>query len=291
MTRERPERRALVSVLAAVAVAATLAACGSGGDDSVGPGAIAEAATTTGSVKGAAVSIKATMTADALGGRPLSFTGAGYQDLRHRAGAYTLDLSQMAQASGAEPGKLKMQTVYLHDWMYIRSPLFEGKLPGGKPWMAIDLRRSLKSKGIDPAALTQQQNPTDYLRYLRATSGDVTRVGQERVRGVQTTHYKATVDLRRTPKLDRRSAERLVQLGGSATIPTEVWVDRHHLVRRMRLQMAVKMPANAGAAAGQQAKVDETVELYNFGPKQRVVAPPRDEVFDATGLTTRSGGA
>lgn len=290
MTRGRQDLRALVALMAAVATAATLAACGSGGDDSVGPGAIAEAATATGSVRGAAVALNATMTSAALGGRPISFTGSGYQDVKHGAGRYTFDMSKIAEASGqsgVDPAKLKMDAVYVNRRMYMRSPLFDGKLPGGKAWLGIDLRRALKSKGIDPSALTQQTNPTDYLRYLRATSGRVTRVGDERVRGVEATHYKATVDLRRTPKLDRRSADRLIQLGGSATLPTEVWIDRHHLVRRMRIQMSVKLPPNAGAAAGQQMKIDETVELYNFGPKPRVEPPPADQVYDGTDLAAR----
>jgi hypothetical protein len=279
-----------VSLLSALATAATLAACGSGGDDSVGPGAIAEAATATGSVKGAAVTLNATMTADALRGRRLGFSGSGYQDVRHGAGRYVLDMSNAAEAaggSGIDPAKLKIEIVYVHGHVYTRSPLMEQKLPGGKSWLGVDVRRALESTGIDASQLTQQANPTDYLRYLRATSGRVERVGEEQVRDVETTHYKATVDLRRTPKLDRRSAERLIRLGGSSTIPTEVWIDRNHLVRRMRIQMSMKLPANAGAAAGQQMRIDETVELYNFGPKPRVLPPPADEVYDATGLAQR----
>jgi hypothetical protein len=279
-----------VAVVTAVATAATLAACGSGGDDSVGPGAIAEAATTTGSVKGAAVSLSATMTADALGDRKLTFTGGGYQDVKHGAGSYTMDMSKIAEASGQtgiDPAKLKMRMIYVPGHMYMHSPLTQGKLPGGKEWIGVDIRRALQAKGIDTSALMQQGNPTDYLRYLRATSGRVERLGSEEVRGVSTNHYKGTVDLRRTPKLDRRSAERLIQLGGTATMPTEVWIDQHHLVRRMRLQISMKMPQNAGAAAGQQMKIDETVELYNFGPKPRVVPPPADQVYDATGLAQR----
>jgi hypothetical protein len=280
----------VVAVVTAVATAATLAACGSGGDDSVGPGAIAEAATTTGSVRGAAVSLNATMTAEALGDRKLTFTGGGYQDVKHGAGSYTLDMSKIAEASGQtgiDPAKLKMRMIYLPGRMYMHSPLTQGKLPGGKQWLKIDVRRALEAKGIDTSGLVQQSSPADYLRYLRATSGRVERLGSEQVRGVATTHYRGTVDLRRTPKLDRRSAERLIELGGSATMPTEVWIDQHHLVRRMRIQLSMKMPPNAGAAAGQQMKIDETVELYNFGPKPRVVAPPADQVFDATGLAGR----
>jgi hypothetical protein len=256
----------------------------------VGPGAIAEAATTTGSVEGAAVSLSATMTADALGDRKLTFTGGGYQDVKHGAGSYTMDMSKIAEASGQtgiDPAKLKMRMIYVPGHMYMHSPLTQGKLPGGKEWIGVDIRRALQAKGIDTSALMQQGNPTDYLRYLRATSGRVERLGSEEVRGVSTTHYKGTVDLRRTPKLDRRSAERLIQLGGTATMPTEVWIDQHHLVRRMRLQISMKMPPNAGAAAGQLMKIDETVELYNFGPKPRVVPPPADQVYDATGLAQR----
>jgi hypothetical protein len=122
------------------------------------------------------------------------------------------------------------------------------------------------------------------LRYLRATSGQVTRVGQEEVRGVKTTHYKATIDLRKMPKLGRGSAERLIAAGSPATMPIEVWVDGRKLVRRMRMQIAMKLPATAGPAAGQEMDLDETIELYNFGPKPRIEPPPADQVYDATEL-------
>jgi hypothetical protein len=291
MTGGLRKLRPAAGALCALAAAGSLAACGSGGDDSIAPGAIAEAATTTGSVKGADVTLRATMKSPALGDKALGFTGTGFQNMRSQAGHYTMDMSQLAQASGAsglDPSKLKMEFIYVNRSMFMRSPLFEGKLPHGKTWMGIDLRKALQAKGVDPSVMSQQSNPTEYLRYLKATSGKVTKVGSESVRGTRTTHYKATVDLTKAPGVDAASAKRIVALSGTSKMPIEVWIDGQHLIRRMRIKFDMK--PQQGGAAGQKISLDETVDRFNFGPKNPVKPPPAADVFDATGLAAQGQG-
>jgi hypothetical protein len=284
----------LMAMAAAAAAAVALSACASGGDDSVAPGALAEAASLTGAVKGANVDMSVTVTSPALGGKAVSFSGSGYQNLSGRAGTYTFDMSKIASLGGAkklDPAKLKMQGIYLQRKIFMKSPLF-GKLPGGKTWIGIDLSRALKSQGIDASALNQQSNPADFLGYLRGASGKVIRVGHESVRGTDTVHYKGNVDLRHVPGVDAQSARRLEQISGIRTMPVEVWIDSKKHVRRLRLQYSQKLPAGT-PAAGQRMKLDETVEMYAFGPKPAVKQPPAKDVYDATGLAakgTTAGG-
>jgi hypothetical protein len=276
-----------VAALGAVATVVAISAWPSG-EQTVSPTAIAQAATTTGSAKGAALELKATMRMGMLS-QPMSFTGSGVEDLEHNEARISMDMSQMAAASGGQldPSDLKMEAIYAHQSMFMRSPLFEGKLPGGKQWMGIDLRRALEQQGVSSSMLTQQGNPTDYLRYLRGVSGKVTKVGTEKVRGVTTTHYRATADIRRSPGVKPEDAQRLVEMTGTSKVPMEIWIDAHHLIRRMRLQMDMKLPPNAGAAAGRHFSLDETVELYNFGPKGRIDPPPADDVYDATDVAAK----
>ena len=79
----------------------------------------------------------------------------------------------------------------------MRSDLFGAAL-GGKDWMKIDLKRAMSSFGLDLGASGQfGQSASEQLRMLRAVSGEVSEEGHEQVAGVDTTHYSATVDLRR----------------------------------------------------------------------------------------------
>ncbi|HEV2810764.1 MAG TPA: hypothetical protein VGV93_10260 [Acidimicrobiales bacterium] len=66
---------------------------------------------------------------------------------------------------------------------------------------------------------------TDALEYLRSVTDEVTEVGAETVRGVDTTHYRGTV--------------RLAEAGASRErdrYPVEVWVDENGRTRRYRSQ-------------------------------------------------------
>jgi hypothetical protein len=69
--------------------------------------------------------------------------------------------------------------------MYMRSAAF-GELPGGAEWMKLDLSEQV-------GAQMQSPDPRDQLKMLRS-SEDFEKLGTERVRGVPTEHYKATVD-------------------------------------------------------------------------------------------------
>jgi hypothetical protein len=279
---------AVAAVACALACATTLTRCASGGDNSIAPEGLAEAATLTGAVKGANIAVRASTTPPGSK-RPVTITGNGVQDFQHRAATYTFDFAPLVEAqhaTGIDRSKLRLDGVYSGHWSYMRSPLFERELPKGKKWIGIDLARLLRAGGIDPSGLLQSGNPADALSYLRASSGDARRIGQEEVRGTETTHYKGVADLRRVPGVGRRSAQRLITLTGTSKIPEDVWVDAHRYVRRMRLPVSYKTPPGS-PGAGQRVSFDETIEFYGFGPKPPVKPPPAREVFDATDVAAR----
>jgi hypothetical protein len=279
----RGGRAKLVAGIALCAVVAAIAvALWPSGGETVAPGTIAQAATTTATAKGADIAFDATVTGPGLGGQEFSLTGEGYQALKRQEGRLKMDMSDAADLAGGQgldPDDFVMEFRYVGSWMYMRSPLFEEGLPEGKTWLGLDLRRALASQGISAGALTQQQNPGDYLEYLRGTSGEVEKLGTEEVRGVETTHYRATADLRRAPGVKPEDAERLVELTGSAEMPMEVWIDADDMVRRLRMEMTMKQPGSEA-----ETTTDQTIDFFNFGPKPRVEPPPRDEVKDGTDL-------
>lgn len=223
--------------------------------------------------------MKMTIRAGALS-RPITMTGSGYENIRARSGVFTFDMSSLAQASnGAIPRGAKMEEIFLYPVLYMRSPLLKKAVPDGK-WAKLDFAAAGKQMGVDFNSLMQNNDPTSTLRNLRVAGEDVKRVGQETVRGVRTTHYSATMNLHKIanvyppgPKRDaaQRSIDNLIKISGTDSYPVAVWIDSKKLVRRMTLSMNMKVQ-------GQSMKMDMSFDLFNFGPKPKVKAPPASDV-------------
>ena len=135
------------------------------------------------------------------------------------------------------------------------------------------------SAGVDFAQLAQgnQSDPAQYLRWLWAVGEDVEELGTETVRGVETTHYRATVELDRVVEAGEpevRDATRVwidllkrqLELG---EVPIDVWVDEDGLVRRIEQEYEV---------GGTQTQI--RMELDDFGIEVDAEAPPADQVID-----------
>jgi hypothetical protein len=113
------------------------------------------------------------------------------------------------------------------------------------------------------------------------------------VRGVDTTHYKASVDLERYPDVAqagdrervRQSVDRLIELTGQKKIPTEVWIahDSKRIVKT-RVKTQTKVPQS-----GVTLQTDLKMELYDFGVDVGDVKPPPPE--DTADLAELRGGA
>jgi hypothetical protein len=163
--------------------------------------------------------------------------------------------------------------------MYMRSATF-GELPGGAEWMKLDLSEQVGSQ-------MQTMDPREQLKMLRS-SKDFEEVGSERVRGVPTTHYKATVD--QGDEVDRLRdegedaaadfLEKVIEANdGVETVDVEAWVARDKTIRRMKMEI----PFSLGAAPAGGSMV-MTMDLYDFGIEPDIELPSDDEVFDATNI-------
>jgi hypothetical protein len=282
--------RPILGALALVAATAALAACGGGGD-SVSADSVANAATKTASVKSYRVSTITSMELPTTS-RKVTFRGTGAYDPNGRRGRLELDLSELNQVLGPQGSPYNfghVQMIMNGTAMYMRIPFLKQIQPSLKPWVKIDLESAGQTQGVDFGSFLQWGqggDPTQTLQYLRA-AGKVEKVGSERVRGVQTTHYKAVVDLRKVadkaPAKDRealrRSIDRLITLTGEKKIPVEIWIDKDGLVRResYREQLLV-----------QSAKTElaSSMELYDFGAPVAAPVPAKSLVTDLTGLAT-----
>jgi hypothetical protein len=226
---------------------------------------------------------------------PIHMSGEGAVDNVHKRGSMTLDMSSMASAMPATGGlndPSLWRGEYVFDLsrgmvMYMRFPFMTRALGGGKSWVRMDLGAMSKEMGVDLNQFMQlnQSNPAQQLDMLRAVSGRFTKVGAARVRGVATTRYRASVDIRKYPKLVpekqrdaiKKSIDKLVELMGRSTYPVDVYVDGKQLVRRMTLRLDMKAPTG-------QTSMTMSMDFYGFGRPVSVAFPRPEETMDLSDL-------
>lgn len=175
-------------------------------------------------------------------------------------------------------------------------------LPSGKRWLRFDAAESealfeesqyeqstedelgvstsiIRFSGVEPS-------PDEYLDYLRAVSGELERVGEETVRKVPTTHYRAKVDVQRSMRYDlaaegwkEASIERYVDtlIDGDMT-EFDVWVDADQIARRVVTKYI--SPLRDETYGDQTIAMVATTEFFDFGVAVDIDAPPEDEVMD-----------
>ena len=278
----------LLALLTLLAFGLMLAACGD--DDAGDPGTqvasltpqrLALVADRTTATDGVRMSLEQTMTVAGEGSVPAS--AEGRFDTKRQRGEMTMSLDTSSLAGGGEAVRQRM--IFDGLTFYLSSPMFEPVLPAGKRWLKIDLEAAGKQAGFDLGSLMSSgasQDPTQVLAYLKATSGDIERAGTDTVRGVATTHYKATIDFRKVPDSApaderaavRRSIEQLIELAGSSRAPIDVWIDGDGLARRIVTTTTAGTPA-------QRIKLRQRIDLYDFGTKVDVTIPPASAVLDA----------
>jgi len=273
----------LLALLAALAV---LAGCGGAGA-TFSAEDLAEAVDTTVAKGGAKIAIESQATLPGTG--QLTISGGGAIDARAQRGQLTLKATDAPDLpAGIDKDDLTQEVVFDKFLVYLRSPSFAPALKEGKEWVKIDLAEAGKAADVDLGALAQSgQDPTQSLRLLKAVSGDVEKVGEEQVRGVSTTRYKATIDLKKypdtVPAKDRAAAratiDSLTKALGTSTSPIEVWIGEDDLVRRFA--QSLKLKSGEGASS-----IRQRLELYDYGTDVEVTVPPADEVQDLTDLAS-----
>jgi hypothetical protein len=289
----------LLPLLALVAIALGLVACGeaddSGGAPILSAQALANVADTTTAKGGVRMSMRQTMRIPGLGTVPSD--SEGVFDTKTGRGEMTLsmDLSGLPDAARVGGGGSSEQHMIFDGLtFYMSSPALAASLPAGKRWIKIDVTELGKQAGVDFGSLIQggSQDPTQVLQYLKAASGDVRKVGTEKVRGTRTTHYKATIDFNKvadTLPADRRAAVRatmreLIRLAGTSKAPMEVWIGDDGVLRRMTNTVTSNFD-------GQRTTITQRIELYDFGTKVDVKIPRASESIDASNLGAALAGA
>jgi hypothetical protein len=277
-------RRTSAALLAPVVCAGLLGALAGCGSSSAVSGTIdpvAQAAEATTHAEGAQLALRVSV-ALPTGGAALTIAGHGDINLKDREAEIFMTVQGLPSslAQKLPPGGLTMTELLAKNTIYIDSPVFGTKLPGGAKWVKLDLGKSASSLGLDPQTLTNgQTDPSQYLQFLKA-GGSVQKAGSETVRGVATTRYKGAIDLGKVAALasskDRAATkaaiEKLTAQLGTDTLPMEVWIDSKHMVRKLQLSLSVNV---SGQHVG--TKIEE--ELFDFGPTPGVNPPAAGEVY------------
>lgn len=254
------------------------------GGDEADPVALVSSAPSTTSEAGTARMFVESAVSGMDRGGDLAATGEGLVDFERRRGTMTMQLPSAGELSLGE-----MEVVYEGTVIYYRASSLFPDAP--TPWVSFDFARLSEAvTGTDLAQLNQSStnDPSNALSMLNGAS-EVEELGTEEVRGVETTHYRATVDLRRALEEqeaveDRQRFEQFLDQLGTEIIPVEVWLDDDGRARRMVFDQP--LPDTPGAPLPEDAAMSMTIELHDFGVDVPVEIPPPSEVTDLTELTT-----
>jgi hypothetical protein len=249
-------RRALIGLGIATA------ASGCGGAATVAPSdpaSVSEAAEATQLARTARVGWKVTTEGFGLS-REVTVTGTGTASLTSPLMRLRFDLAPVLRATGADvPRGGGADVLVRGEDVYVKPPRVRGfSLPGGRDWVALDLKRALRRGGQDPAAVAGALalDPGAKIERLRGVQ-KVREVGRAEVAGEATTHYRGS-----EPKA-----------GGF-----DVWIDDRDRVRRLRQRSEV-----AGAPGVPRGEVGITLELSDFGADVAADTPAAQDTYDATG--------
>lgn len=296
-------------MLAALGSAGVLAGCGGGAESSVTGGE---------PISFERLSQAAVASADATSGRfefsfemtlpgtekPFALSGDGAFDASTNRNAISIDFSLFAELFASTFSGLGNMPADAPDFgdaeawkidvrqdgevVYVHFPLLSSELPADKSWVRMDVGNALEGSEFDLSALHELAgNPRDMLDFLRAASGEIETVGVETLRGVDTTRYRATLNLADYENLvpaDRREELRsilgeLIEQSGLGEIPVDVWLDDFGLVRKFEMSFTATQPGTTNTA-----EASTTFELYDYGKPVDVAPPPADEVVDASSL-------
>ena len=231
-------------------------------------------------------------------------TLSGAYDLNADATDIEIDLSGLTGALGAEatPAEADMmasmfaepvqlrtigETAWVR-WGLLTSMFGATTEGGGTAWIETEVSEAASMTG--EFGVDSPESPTDLLELLSELDATVAEVGRETVRGVETTHYLATIDLEAasstlTPE-ERAELEAELPDGISGELPVDIWIDDNDLVRRLvvELEDLEAMGLEDAGEAGAFGSVLIEFEIFDVGEPIDISPPPAGDVITSDDL-------
>jgi hypothetical protein len=273
-------RLIVTGVALAAAVIAVFVALGSTSNQALDP--IAQAATVSAHAPGYKMELSYLITSSQLDA-PITASGSAVVDPPDHAASMSLTMQVPQGALPIGGSTLQMGMVLDGQDVYLKLPqALAGRLPGlgAKPWIEVNAAKASGLPGLSSLGdSSTSTDPGEMLQELRANAASVTNEGQQLVGGVQTTHYLAEFNLDQfLPNLPSSEQALLQKLIQNQNITVDVWIDSHHLVRRMVLLLALSL------GGGPSLQENVTANFSDYGPQPRPTPPPASQVTDASSL-------
>jgi hypothetical protein len=265
--------RPFLALAAALLASLTLAACSGG--DAVAIDPVAQAADRTNEAGSSRMVMEMSL---GMRGDRLFVNAEGAMDYKRRRGWLLMDFSQLTALNPNAPEMPRLHMLFENTTIWMRVPPALTGSTGGKPWARMPLGSSSGAFGG-----MQQPDPSQLLDALRGISGSVEKVGETRVRGVETTHYTADISLDKAlaeaPARERAATKAALKtLGGLDEMPVDLYIDDAGRVRRMEMEYDLK-------SAGMAFETEIKMELFDFGTRVKFKRPPASQVADMSSLT------
>ena len=172
----------------------------------------------------------------------------------------------------------KQETEIAHDGtVFYVDPPAGTDVPQGKDWIKIDVSEfSPGTSDLSGFLQFMQADPLEVLRFIGGGLEDVEEVGKEEVRGVETTHYRGTVNLEEAAEASESLGDvyaRLIENSEFKEFPAELWIDEDGVTRRLTYEIPISTQRGGGTATLE-------VEFYDFGTEVEVAPPSDEDAFD-----------
>jgi hypothetical protein len=270
-----------------------LTACGGGSGSAAGP-ADSPTAKTPAVSPVQAVQAAYTKTADehsmqfaldgkiAAAGMNMTIGGSGVEDVTTKAADITMTMPLV--------GTMEMRLVDGVVYAKIGGENASGSINTGGKWMKLD-DTTAETLGTDSSF-----DADEMLALLKATSSSgVTERGTATVRGVQTTHYAAQLDIAKLAAIggdsvDDSDVQSMLKETGLSSIPLDLYLDAQGRLRRLGMSMTMKGTSSPSSSSEDESNfpmsgtVSMTMDFFNFGVPVHVTAPPASEITDGSDL-------
>lgn len=211
------------------------------------------------------------------GAGSITFSIEGAIDAPNELAHMTMDMGDLTSMMGID-GTIEM--VVDGDTTYMKSEMFSMMGEDSKPWVRADTDEVGEEDMFGPTATN---DPSEFLAFLENAGGEVTEVGNETIRGVETKHVKTELDIEAmmadaTDEEKAEMEEALAEMGAEGgVIPTEAWIDGDGFVRKLTMVFDFNsMGATDTEMEGVAMTID--IEMYDFNEPMDIQVPDPADV-------------